>query len=52
MNAKNFQKFFDLLRDLLSFIPNEFYYKFNMQYEINRLHNSVYNMKMYNLISN
>ena len=48
-NADNFRKFFNLLRPLLSYIPEEFYYKFNMQYFPNRLKNSVMFSEMYNM---
>lgn len=36
MSATEFRKFYDLVRDFLEFIPEEFNYKFNMQYVVNK----------------
>lgn len=49
INAENFKKFFDLVRPLIKYIPKDFYYKFDMKYEINRLHSSKENAEKYNL---
>lgn len=37
LNATNFRKFYDIVREYLPYIPQEFEYKFNMKYEVNRL---------------
>lgn len=50
-NAENFRKFFDLVRPYLEYIPNEFYYKFDMKYRPNRMKNSVAFSEKYNLIA-
>ncbi|MDQ0339912.1 hypothetical protein J2S00_002707 [Caldalkalibacillus uzonensis] len=39
-NATNFRKFYDIVRPYLHLIPEEFSYKFNMQYRPNRLKTS------------
>lgn len=50
-NAKNFQKFFDILRPFLQYIPNDFYYKFNMQYYPGRGRDTIDLAEKYNLIA-
>ena len=48
-NADNFRKFYDIVRPFLDYIPEQFYYKFNMQYRPNRLSNSAEYANKYNL---
>lgn len=49
INATNFRIFFDLMRPYLLMIPNDFRYKFDMQYRPNRLKNSAEFAEKYNL---
>lgn len=49
INADNFRNFFDIVREYLPYIPQEFYYKFDMKYTPNRLKNSILFSKMYSL---
>jgi hypothetical protein len=49
-NATAFRKFYDLLRDYLLYIPKGFYYKFNMQYKVNKMKSSQEFTNKYNLI--
>lgn len=48
-NATNFKKFFDIVRPYLQYIPNEFHYKFNMQYTPGRGRDTIELAKKYNL---
>jgi hypothetical protein len=48
-NATNFRKFYDLVRSYLQFIPEEFYYKFDMKYFPNRIKANSEYAQMYNL---
>ena len=48
-NATNFRKFFDLVRPYLIYIPQEFYYKFDMKYYPNRMKKSKEYSEKYNL---
>jgi hypothetical protein len=38
--AIEFRKFYDLVRDFLKFVPEEFNYKFNMKYTVNQMNSS------------
>lgn len=49
-NATAFRKFYDIVRPYLNEIPKEFYYKFDMKYEPNRMKNSLEFSKKYNLV--
>ena len=47
-NATEFRKFYDLVKEYLKFIPQEFHYKFNMKYST-RLQGGEDFSKMYNI---
>lgn len=49
-NATNFRKFIDIVRSYIKYIPHEFYYKFNMKYEQNRMKSSKEYSEKYNFI--
>jgi hypothetical protein len=48
INATNFRKFYDVVRPYLHLIPESMKYKFDMQYEINKVKNSKFLMENYN----
>lgn len=49
-NATNFRKFIDIVRPYIKYIPHEFYYKFNMKYEPNRIKKSQEFSEKYNFM--
>ena len=49
-NATNFRKFIDVVRPYIKYIPHEFYYKFNMKYEPNRIKKSQEYSEKYNFM--
>lgn len=48
INATNFRRFIDLVREFIPWVPKKMYYKLNMKYVINRRKNSEEFAKHYN----
>ena len=49
LKPSGIRKFFDIVRPYLQYIPNEFHYKFNMQYTPGRGRDTIELAKKYNL---
>lgn len=49
LNATNFRKFYDIVKEYFNILPLGFKYKFELKYEINRLKQSTYLYENYNI---